>query len=149
MRSRTINLCVLLVAWAALTPGNPLPEDEHEKRVREFVDAFNTREIDRMLSLVDENIQWLHIDGENITVNTNGKVALRDSMTRYFKSCASCKSSLEGLRTAGNRVTAMERASWTSKQGPKSQSSLSVYEFKDGKIFRVYYFPAEAAKTAP
>ena len=146
MRSRTFNLCVLILACSALIPGNPLPEDEHEKRVQEFVDAFNTREIDRMLSLVDENIQWLHIDGEKITVNTNGKVALRDSMTRYFKSCVSCKSSLEGLRTAGNRVTAMERASWTSKQGPKSQSSLSVYEFKDGKIFRVYYFPAEAAK---
>lgn len=151
----SFNLCILIlslamsVSAATRFSGSPrVSEGEHEKRVREFVEAFNSRDIDRMLSLVDDNIQWLHIHGEKLTVNTNGKAALRESMTRYFRSCASCKSSLEWVQTAGNRATAMERASWTGKQGPKSQSSLSVYEFRDGKVLRVYYFPAEAQSNA-
>jgi hypothetical protein len=37
----------------------------------------------------------------------------------------------------------MERASWSGKNRAKSQRSLSVYEFRNGKILRVYYFPAE------
>ena len=48
------------------------------------------------------------------------------------------------IRTAGSRVTAHERASWTNRAGAAmSQSGLSVYELKDGRIARVYYFPAE------
>jgi len=158
--SNTIFLCILILTVTMPVLANPRvsspkcpsslagpAEGLAEKQVREFVEAFNSRDVDRMISLVDENIEWLQIDGSKITVNTSGKAALRESMTHYFRSCPSCKSSLEWVQTAGNRTLAMERASWTSKQGPKSQSSLSVYEFRDGKILRVYYFPAEVALT--
>ena len=119
-------------------------EGEQEKRVREFVEAFNARKLDVMLELAAENIQWMHIDGAKVSIEAEGKAALRESMERYFKSCSSCRSSLEWVQIAGSRVTAMERASWTGKGGAKSQRSLSVYEFRGDKILRVYYFPAEA-----
>jgi len=41
------------------------------------------------------------------------------------------------------RVAALEKASWQGKSGPNSQSSLSVYEFRNGLIARVYYYLAE------
>lgn len=116
---------------------------EQEKRVRAFVAAFNARDTDAMLALVDENIQWLNVDGPKVTIETEGKVALGQSMARYFKSCPSCKSSLVWVQIAGSRITAMERATWSAKSGAKSQSGLSVYEFNGDKILRVYYFPAE------
>jgi hypothetical protein len=150
LRSKAVlplALVVTIVATVALASTSRATSAgiEQEKQVREFVAAFNDRKIDVMLELTSENIQWMIIDGAKISVETDGKVALRESMQRYFKSCPSCKSSLEWIQIAGSRVTAMEQASWSGKDGPKSQRSLSVYEFRDGKISRVYYFAAEAS----
>jgi hypothetical protein len=118
-------------------------EPDHEKQVRDFVTAFNERNLDSMLSKASENIQWLNVDGAKITVETEGKAALRKSMETYFRQCPSCRSSLEWVQSAGNRVTALERASWTGTSGPMAQKSLSVYEFNQEGIVRVFYFPAE------
>jgi len=135
-----------VVALASPESQQTNSEGEQEKLVRELVEAFNTRKLDVMLEMMAENIQWLHINGTKVSIEADGKAALRESMERYFSSCSSCKSSLEWVQIAGSRVTAMERASWSAKSGPKSQRSLSVYEFSSGKILRVYYFPVEAEK---
>ena len=118
-----------------------------EARVLEFVSAFNQRNIDGMLELADESVQWLMVDGAKVSLETEGKAALRRSMEKYFSSCPSCKSTIEWTRRAGSRVTAFERASWTSKGETKSQKSLSVYEFRRDKILRVYYFPIDATEA--
>lgn len=147
-RLSILKLWLIILITAVGVPASPVPRPltssvEPEKQVRAFVEAFNSRDIDVMLALADENIQWLIVDGAKVSVETEGKAALRESMVRYFRSCPSCKSSLEWIQRAGSRVTAMERASWTGKSGAKSQRSLSVYEFRGDKILRVYYFSAE------
>lgn len=121
-----------------------------EQQVRAFVAAFNARDLDALLAGADEGIEWLSIDGAKISVETQGREALRQSLSNYFQSCASCRSTLEWTRTAGSRVSAFERAEWTGSDGtPKSQSSLSVYELRQGKIARVYYFPLEKPSPPP
>ena len=144
-----IVLAMAVVVFASSKHRFVSPGIEREKLVRDFVEAFNARNIDLMLQLVDENVQWLNVNGVKVSIETEGKDALRQSMGRYFSSCPSCKSSLEWVQSAGSRVTAMERASWSGKSGAKSQRSLSVYEFSGDKILRVYYFPAEADTPAP
>ena len=114
-----------------------------EAEVKQFVAAFNARNIEAMLAVVDEKVQWLSVDGTKVTIEADGKNALRASMERYFRDCPSCKSSLDWVRGSGSRVAATERATWSGKDGFKSQRSLSVYEFRNGKILRVYYFPTE------
>jgi hypothetical protein len=151
---RTLQLGLVFLAMAMVAPASleSQPKSsggEPEKRVREFVEAFNTRKVDAMIEMTAEKIQWMIIDGAKISIETEGRAALRASMERYFRGCSSCKSSLEWVQTAGSRVTAMERASWSGKDGAKSQRSLSVYEFQDGKILRVYYFPAEGITLPP
>lgn len=112
--------------------------------VRAFVAAFNARDLDGMLALADDAVEWASVDGTKVALETAGKEALRASMTSYFASCPSCRSTLEWVKAAGSRVAALERASWTNAKGEaKSQASLSVYELRDGRIARVYYFPAE------
>lgn len=146
------SLLILLAAFATLASAQntqPLSEPDHEVQVRAFVDAFNLRDIDGMLGLATDSIQWLIVDGPKISMETSGKDDLRKSMEGYFKSCPSCKSALEWVQVAGHRVTAMERAMWAGKNGDKAQRSLSVYEFKEGKISRVYYFSAEDATPPP
>lgn len=103
---------------------------------------------------MDEKVQWLSVEGKRVSVEAEGTAALKASMASYFKSCPTCRSSLEWVQSAGSRVTALERASWVGARGPASQTSLSVYEFSDRGIARVYYFPAErdtqaAPKQAP
>jgi hypothetical protein len=141
--TRTLLLLIILSSFDSehTVWGSPL--DDHEKRVRDFVAAFNARDLTKMLELADDNIQWVSIDGVKISIETEGKAALKASMEKYFSECSTCKSSLEWVQTAGSRITAMEIARWMSKSGPKEQSGLSVYEFKGDKIIRVYYFPAE------
>lgn len=115
----------------------------NEKRVRDYVAAYNKKDLDSMLKMVSDDIQWLYIMGEKIVVEAKGKEKLRKSLAAYFKSAPKVRSDLEWTRSTSSRVTALERASWPSKTGRKSQASLSVYEFKRGKISRVYYFPSE------
>ena len=138
-----VAVSLVAVVTVSLESGTATAQAEHETRVREFVAAFNTRNIEAMLGAVDENVQWLSVNEAKVTIETEGKNALRESMERYFRSCPSCKSSLEWVQKSGSRVTAMERATWSGKSGLKSQTSLSVYEFRNGKILRVYYFPAD------
>ena len=141
-------LAVLVIVLGAIVTvsmetGSVNAQTDHEAGVQEFVASFNTRNIEAMMGAVDENVQWLTVNEAKITIETEGKKPLRESMERYFRSCPSCKSSLEWVKKSGSRVTAMERATWSGKSGLKSQTSLSVYEFRNGKILRVYYFPAE------
>jgi hypothetical protein len=42
-----------------------------------------------------DDIQWLSADGQKIGTASAGAAALRESLARYFKGCASCPSSLE------------------------------------------------------
>jgi hypothetical protein len=144
MHTRTgivlLALVFLLVpsrSFAAETPKS------NEQRVRDYVSAFNKRELDTMLGMVTDDIQWLSIAGDKITVETQGKAQLRESMAAYFKSTPSVKSALEWVQVTASRVAAMERAAWQSKSGPKSQAGLSVYEFSGELISRVYYYPVE------
>lgn len=132
-------MLILLTVWLATFQA----ADDPEGRVRDFVVAFNARQADRMMTLVTDGVQWISVDGAKLSVETEGKAALRASMERMFSSCATCQSELVWVRRAGSRVTALERASYTGKSGPRSQTSLSVYEFADGRIARVYYFPSE------
>ena len=115
----------------------------NEQRVRDYVSAYNKRDLDTMLSMVSDDIQWLNVAGDKITIETEGKPRLRETMAAYFKSTPSARSELEWVRVTASRVAALERAAWQGKSGPKSQASLSVYEFRAGLISRVYYYPAE------
>jgi uncharacterized protein (TIGR02246 family) len=138
---------MFLILAAACTftfsPQTPSAPPDHAAIVRTFVAAFNARDIDGMLALATDDVEWMMIDGAKIAVETAGKDALRKSMTAYFKSCPSCRSAIEIGTVSAARVAAIETASWTAASGPRSQRSLSVYEFQGGRIRRVYYYPVE------
>jgi hypothetical protein len=61
---RALKLCLIVSATAVLVLASPErgPVNsgvEQQQRVREFIEAFNARNIDGMLELTDENIQLL------------------------------------------------------------------------------------------
>ncbi len=115
----------------------------HADAVSEYIAAFNRRDLEALLQHVTDDVQWLSVVGDKVVVETQGKEQLKASLTAYFKSMPSARSALEWTRESSARVAAFERASWEGKSGAKSQASLCVYEFRDGLIARVYYFPVE------
>jgi len=117
--------------------------EEQEKIVHGYVAAFNAHDTEAMLKMVTDDVQWLNIDGEKITRETNSKEELRSGMVGYFKSCKSCKSRLAHVFSTGARVSALEIASSETSKGVREQQSVSVYEFSGSLIKRVYYFPVE------
>jgi hypothetical protein len=141
---RLVKVIAAIVLLTVVVPQLSFgADDDRVKQVKDFVNAFNAHNIDRMLEFVDEDLQWMSIDGAKISIEVEGKKPLRKYMEGYFQGCASCRSELVTVHAIGNKVTALERASWTGKTGLKSQKAMSIYEFRNNRIFRVYYFPVE------
>lgn len=145
MRKQLFFILVTMLNLLLTSPKATAADEpkSNETRVRDYVAAYNAKDLDGMLSMVTDDIQWLSVDGDKVAVETKGKDQLRESMAAYFKSAPSAKSELEWIQLTRSRAAALERASWQTKNGKKSQTSLSVYEFRRGLIARVYYYPAE------
>lgn len=136
----TLLLLVLLTASRAFAEER---EVSYEQHVRDYVAAYNERNVDAMMAMVTDDVQWLSVLGEKLSVESRGKPKLREGMEAYFKALPSAKSELKWVRETSSRVAALEEATWQGKSGVRTQRSLSVYEFRDGLISRVYYYPPE------
>ena len=129
----------MTLVYAADAPA----ERSHENIVRSYVEAFNAHNVEAMLKMVTDDVQWFTIDGDKIVTETGNKEELRQAMEGYFESCSTCKSNLENVFSTGARVSALEVASFETVQGIQKQQSISVYEFSGNLIKRVYYFSVE------
>lgn len=118
------------------------PPRSSEAIVRAYTEAFNHHDVDAMLALAHAEIEWLSIAGSKAAVETSGKEALRTSMASYFGGNPTSKSVIEAVMADGPFIVVRERAEWTSKDGPRAQRSVAVYELRDGLIRRVWYYPA-------
>lgn len=122
-------------------PQSALPADP-ARLVERFVDAFNRRDLEAISALAADSVEWLSVSEAKISTETAGREALLTSLKSYFASCPSCKSTVKILGVTGPFISALERATWTKGSEAKAQESLSVYEVRDGRILRVWYFPA-------
>ena len=138
---RLLNYCLVLFCFVLSVPS--VADSNRVEQVEQFVAAFNDHNAERMAQYVTEDVQWLSVNGDKITIETSGKENLVAAMSGYFKSCPSCQSQLEDFTVLGSRVSVVEEASWRRSGELRSQKSLTVYEFSNNLIHRVYYFPAE------
>ena len=146
MKKTVIPLLVLVACFTLMNPINAAFSafvKNQEQIVYSYIAAFNARDIDAMLEMVTDDVQWLSISGDKITVEAKSKEVLRTTMVEYFKSCASCRSRLAHTFSSNNRVSALEVAIFQTSKGVQEQRSVPLYEFSNGLIKRVYYFPAE------
>jgi hypothetical protein len=135
---------LLLLLLASLSALAQQAEVGPKQTVRQLIAAFNAHDSAAMARFVTEDVQWLSVSGESISIEAKGKAALVAAMTGYFQSCPTCRSELAEIIASRDRVSAVEIASWRGKNVQKTQRSLSVYELSGGLIKRVYYFPVES-----
>lgn len=138
MNPRRPALAVLLML--VLTTARATPPGEV---VEHYIAAYNAHDVEGMLELVDPDVQWLGIDGDELRVDADGAEALAAAMRDYFEAVPTTRSKVESMMVAGSRVSVHERAIWESGGEERSQAALSVYEIAGGRIARVWYFPAE------
>lgn len=132
-----------VIALLALVLASSAWAQSPDEVVERYMAAYNDHDVDAMLELVDPDIQWLSVDGDRISVETDGAEALAEAMRGYFEAVPSTRSSIESMMVSGQRVSVRERAHWESSGQPRSQAALAVYEISEGRIVRVWYFSAE------
>lgn len=114
-----------------------------QKTLEAFTAAFNKHDIEGMLTHVTEDLLYMYVADDQIAVETRDKAALSKAMQAYFKQIPSARSEMEAVIFNGHFASVRERAHWKGKNGAQSQASLAIYQFKDGKIHRVWYYPAQ------
>lgn len=102
-----------------------------------LVDAFNQHDPEAMAALVSPDFELYYVDEEGVPdLAIQGPDQLTTKMTAYFTSRPSVQSTI---------AAAIDGPVYTSfrEQIVGGQSSLAVYEVRDGLIKRVWYYPAE------
>ncbi len=140
------NRIIILLSFMVLAACQPAKTDHFKANplISDYAAAFNARNLGAMEALMHPNIQWLSINGAEISIVTDGKQALVDELTGYFASKPTSASALANWTQSGKYIGVTETSSWHGKDGQtKSQSSLSIYELEDGLIRRVWYYPEQ------
>jgi hypothetical protein len=129
---------IFLISFTA-----PARADEASAAVRALTDAFNRHDVESMRSHWSPDVIWYDVSGDQTSIVAKGVDAMVDGMRKYFESYPDARSAVSDLIENGPYVTGVETAYWTSKGVPRAQSSVVVYEIRDEKVRRVWYYPAE------
>ena len=124
---------------------------ENVASVRRFVDAFNRRDLDSVVSDMDPDLhldEWQEAPGARSYRGPEGVQAALDS---WFETWEWMRVEIEDLREAGDRVffSLHQRAKGKGSGVEVEIRSWNVYTFRNGKLTRIQLFlDAEQALEA-
>ena len=105
------------------------------------VDAFNQQDIKRLVANVTEDFKYLYLTADELILETEGKENFKKAMITYFKPGNKPFSVIKNYAIDGNRISFKEVVSHKNKDGHTvSSSAMGIYQFKNDKIFRAWYF---------
>ena len=105
--------------------------------VETFMAAFNRHDPDAMAGMVTVDFELYYVDEDGTSaLAMTGPEQLRTEMVGYFAERPSVRSEIAGAVGGPVFVSFRERI-------VGGQSSLAVYEVREGRIKRVWYYPAE------
>ena len=115
--------------------------------LRAYLNAFNRHEPDAVAALLAPNVKWMTVDIDKLTVEGQGRDAVRDWLAGYFKAQPDVRSEFVSLDQTGILIAVRERVSWTAAGGRRVQESHAIYEIRNGLVTHVWYFPAVRQPT--
>jgi hypothetical protein len=111
--------------------------------VRAALAAYNTRDAAAVAAHYADDIKWFGVAGDKQSLEGEGRAAVEQWLAGYFKSVPDVRAEISELAQTGSHVSFRERVTWTAKDGTRrAQSALAIYEVRDGRIARAWYFPA-------
>lgn len=135
---------ISLYAICLLTGCSPAVDADAHPMITAYSDAYNAKDLESMQALMHPDIEWLSIVGNDIELAVSGKDALSEAVTSFFEDPNMATGTHEGWSLNGDHVAVTETAHWTDKEGQaRQQSALTVYQFENNLIRRVYYYPAK------
>jgi hypothetical protein len=104
---------------------------------RALVESFSEHDAEAMAALVTSDFELYYFGEDGMaSLSTQGRDQLRAEMSSYFASRPTVRSTIVGVIDGPVFVSFRE-------QIVGGQSSLAVYEVRQGLIRRVWYYPAE------
>ncbi|MDN5204555.1 nuclear transport factor 2 family protein [Fulvivirgaceae bacterium BMA10] len=136
------RLIILTIFFVFLLTSNQAfaQQEEEVAILNNQIKAFNDRDIDLLVENIDENFEWFFITSDTMWVEVSGREQFRNGMESYFKSIPSVRSEISDLAIVGDRVSFKETVHWENKKGKFSQAALGVYQIKNNKILRAWYY---------
>ena len=125
---------IVLTSWAVSIAAAPTTQ------VELFIDAYNQHDIDKMLAKTSEEVKWFYNINDELSIETDGKKALRKAMIEHFKQQSHARSKIKQSLTLGDTVAVIEEA--FSDDGERSQCALSIYQIKQNLIHSITYYSA-------
>ncbi len=131
-----ITTLLIFGSIVAYTQNDPLPDV-----LKDQFDAFNTGDIERLVANISDDFKWFYITSDTLLLEVRGKEAFRKGMESYFSAGVKVNSAIKEYAIEGNRISFKEVVSHKNKKGELvSSSAMGIYELKDEKIFRAWYF---------
>lgn len=119
------------------------PSGPNVEAVKGLMAAFNKQDAARMRTYWREDVTWIEVNGTSSSVVTESAEQLYSELVVYFENFPEVSSSLESISVNGDYLTAIERPVWVEDGETKSQASVVVYEFDEGKVKRFWYYPPQ------
>lgn len=146
---RLVLLCWLLAAAgcrqaAPVGMGEPDEASVAVQAVRGQVAAFNRQDLAALVAGVSPDIVWYDVSGDSLRVVVMGRAAFEEAMGSYLAQLPSVRSAIDGIAVSGGLVSFREEVTWEVGNGEtRTQSTIGVYDVRDGLIRRAWYFPAQ------
>jgi len=116
--------------------------------VQLYVDAYNQKNLTGMMKFASQDIKWMSIDSDKLSLETTNKTELISALKQHFARARKSNSSLSELIERGRFVSTVEKSTAKKLGKVSSYCSLSVYEFSNKKrqenlIKNVWYYAAQ------
>ncbi len=153
-RGRLILLFTLLFGLSAAAGAQRAVNSPRDTTpisvVREYVAAFNAKDLDAMMRAVASDVVWMSVAGDSLADVGRGIDAFRRMIAGYFRAVPSAHSELSKIDATGPWVTTHERTRWeASSSGVGGQTSLVVYEVRDRLIRHAWFYPSLPVLGSP
>lgn len=114
----------------------------YQRMIEDSEAAFLKRDVAAAGASLTEDFTWYRVTEQGPELMVKGRAATEERLKAFFASPAwtDTGSEVHRLGMVGNTLVQVEIDTLNMGQGPVRQTSLHVYEFKDGKRWREFAF---------
>lgn len=115
---------------------------KYQRMIDESELAFTRRDVAAAAASLTEDFSWYRVTDQGPQEMVRGRQATAERLKTFFASpvWTANDSEVHRLGMIGNTLVQVEIDTLNMGQGPVRQTSLHIYEFKDGKRWREFAF---------
>ena len=116
---------------------------DYVKLFRESAQAYDDKDYERMMSFVTDEYSYYSLADDGMVLRSQGKQQAAAALKMVLESDDYVRGEVEFLKQFGNLVVAYEKDSYRVGGEFVTRGTVGVYQYRDGKLDRVFSFPVE------